>query len=354
MRIALIAGPWVAVPPPAYGGIETVLDHLARGLVAAGHEVVLATTGDSGCPVTRTWLFPEALGVQEGGSLAELRHILHAYDWLDGQGIDVVHDHTLAGPVFAAKAGLPVLTTNHGPFDENLAPYYAAIADMVPIIAISERQAATAGSIPVAAVVHHGIDVDTVPVGAGDGGYAAFLGRMCPDKGIPVAIRTARLAGVPLRIAAKMSEPREHAYFEREVEPLLGGDVEYVGELSRDDSAAFVGAACCLLNPIQWEEPFGMVMVEALATGTPVVATPWGAAPEIVVDGRTGFVRGCEDDLAACVRRSGELDRDACRADVAARFSTERMVAGHLRVYEQVAERGRAGRVTPPRCMVHR
>jgi glycosyltransferase involved in cell wall biosynthesis len=340
MRIALIAGPWVAVPPPAYGGIETVLDHLARGLDAAGHEVFLAATGDATCPVTRTWLFPEALGVQEGGSLAELRHVRHAYKWLGGLGCDVVHDHTLAGPALAAEAGFPVITTNHGPFDENLAPYYAAIADDVPIIAISESQAATAGSIPIAGVVHHGIDVDSVPVGAGDGGYAAFVGRMCPEKGIPAAIQIARAAGVPLRIAAKMSEPQERSYFEREVAPLLGGDVEYVGELDRDEGAAFVGAACCLLNPIQWEEPFGMVMVEALATGTPVLATARGAAPEIVVDGRTGFVRQREEDLATCLRRVGEVDRGECRTHVATWFSTERMVEGHLRMYAQVAGRG--------------
>ena len=340
MRVALIAGPWVAVPPLAYGGIETVLDHLARGLDAAGHEVLLVTTGDATCPVERTWLFPEALGVQEGGSLAELRHVLHAYEWLEGQGCDIVHDHTLAGPAYAARAGIPVVTTNHGPFDDVLAPYYAAIAHHVPIIAISESQAGSAGSIPIAGVIHHGIDVESVPAGDGTGGYAAFVGRMCPEKGIPAAIRVARAAGVPLRIAAKMSEPREQAYFEREVESMLGGDVEYVGELGRDESAAFVGAACCLLNPIQWPEPFGMVMVEALATGTPVVATPCGAAPEIVADGRTGFVRGTEEELAACVRSVADIDRAECRDDVAARFTTERMVAGHLEVYAQVAGRG--------------
>jgi glycosyltransferase involved in cell wall biosynthesis len=340
MRIAIVAPPWVPVPPPAYGGTEAVLDTLSRGLVAAGHEVLLATTGDAACPVPRTWEFDSALGVGVGRPLDELRHVIHAYDRLLDQHCDVVHDHTLVGPVYAARfPALPVVTTNHGPFNDDLMPFFAAIADRVPIIAISHHQASTAGDVPVAAVVHHGIDVDTSPIGDGSGGFAAFVGRMCPEKGVDAAARLARRAGIPLLIAAKMNEPLEQAYFEAEVAPLLGGDIEYVGELGRDDTARLVGAATCLLNPIRWAEPFGMVMLEALAVGTPVVTTPLGAAPEIVDDGVTGFLRADDDGLVDCLGQGGDLDRSRCRAVATERFSAARMVEAHLEVYDRIATR---------------
>jgi glycosyltransferase involved in cell wall biosynthesis len=338
MRIVIVAPPWVPVPPPAYGGTETVLDTLARGLQDAGEDVLLFTTGDSTCPVPRASVLERAAGVGVAGSATELRHVIHAYR--AALGADIVHDHTLIGPVYAERFGeLPVVTTNHGPFLSELGDYYRAIADQVPIIAISHHQARTAPEIPIAAVIHHGVDSSRFPVGGGGDGYAAYLGRMCPEKGIPTAIRVARLAGVPLRIAAKMSEPAERAYFEAEVRPLLGGNVEYLGELDAYEKAELLGGAFCLLNPIAWPEPFGMVMVEALACGTPVVATPMGAAPEIVTDGATGFIRSGEEALARAVLAAPGLDRAACREAVCTKFSAERMVAEHLRLYRSVLER---------------
>jgi glycosyltransferase involved in cell wall biosynthesis len=192
--------------------------------------------------------------------------------------------------------------------------------------------------VRIAAVIPHGLDLTGFRLGAG-GGYVAFLGRMHPGKGVSTAIRVARAAGLPLRIAAKMREPTERAYFQAEVEPLLGGDVEYVGEIAADEKSAFLGGATCLLNPLAWPEPFGLVMVEALASGTPVVATPCGAAPEIVDHGVTGFLAGSVVDLAAAVRRVGELDRGACRRAAEERFSAERMVRDHLALYGRARER---------------
>jgi glycosyltransferase involved in cell wall biosynthesis len=337
MRIMLIAPPWVAVPPIAYGGTEAVLDTLARGLQRSGHDVVLFTTGDSTCEVPRSSVLPQAIGVGKGGSATELRHVIHAYEAALNAKADIVHDHTLAGPVYADRFGrLPVVTTNHGPFQSELGDYYRAIAGGTPIIAISHHQASTATDIPIAAVIHHGVDPYRFPPGDGDGGYALFLGRMCPEKGIPTAIRAARRAGIPLRIAAKMSEPAELLYFERQVEPLLGGEIDYIGEVTGTDKAALLRGAVCMLNPIDWPEPFGMVMVEALACGTPVVATPMGAAPEIVEHGRTGFVCSGEANLAKAVVASTDLDRNECRMAVAVRFSADRMVADHLALYEKV------------------
>jgi glycosyltransferase involved in cell wall biosynthesis len=173
-----------------------------------------------------------------------------------------------------------------------------------------------------------------------------FLGRLSPDKGVHVAARVARTAGIPLRIAAKMREPAERAYFEASVAPLLGGDVTYIGEVNGRDKLDLLAGASCLLNPLAWPEPFGMVMIEALACGTPVVATPCGSVPEIVTEGVTGFVRGAEAELAEAMGRAGELDRTLCRKDAATRFSTARMVADHVELYERVAQ-GRSAAADP-------
>ncbi len=341
MRVAVIAPPWLPVPPPAYGGTEAVLDALARGLVAAGHDVLLCTTGDATCPVEKWWVYEQALGVGvPGAALGEIRHVLGAYDAARAWGAEVVHDHTLVGPLYAARfPDLPVVTTNHGPFDDDLSAFYAALAGRVPLICISHHQASTA-PVPVAAVIHHGIDVAEHRPGAGEGGYALFLGRMSPDKGVHVAARVAQRAGMPLRIAAKMREPAERAYFEQAVAPLLGGSVEYVGEVGGAAKHELLAGAACLLNPIAWPEPFGMVMIEALAAGTPVVATPCGAAPEIVEDGVTGFLASGEDALVDALRRAPGLDRAACRRSAKERFSVDRMVAGHVDLYRRVVAGG--------------
>jgi glycosyltransferase involved in cell wall biosynthesis len=335
MRIAIVAPPWVAVPPVGYGGTEVVLDGLARGLQAAGHDILLFTTGDSTCPVPKAWVFEEACGVGIGGAVTELRHVIHAYE--AASGYDIVHDHTLVGPVYSERfSSLPVVTTNHGPFDGELHDYYRAIGDRVPIIAISDHQASMVSDISVAAVIHHGIDVDKFTVGSGDGGYALFLGRMSADKGVHNAIRIARKAGVPLKIAAKLHEQPEYDYFNEYVRPLLGGDIEYVGEVGGAAKRELLAEAMCLLNPMQWHEPFGMVMIEALSSGTPVVATPRGAAPEIVDDGVTGYLRAGEEGLASALLRVGELDRAACRKAAVGRFSLEPMVDAHVALFERV------------------
>jgi glycosyltransferase involved in cell wall biosynthesis len=342
LRIAIIAPPWVAVPPLAYGGTEAVIDGLARALQSAGHEVLLFATGDSTCPVPSSWVFAAAVGVDAARPATELHHVVNAYDWIAGEA-DVVHDHTLVGPVYAQRfATVPVVTTNHGPFDGELGDYYRAIAPCVPIIAISRHQASTAVRTPVAAVIHHGVDVARFPVGNGEGGYALFLGRMSPDKGVHTAIAVARAAGVPLKIACKMQEPAEQAYYRAEVAPLLGDDVQFVGEVGGDEKLDLLAGARCLLNPIAWHEPFGMVMIEAMACGTPVVATPMGAVNEIIHDGVTGFVRATPGDLAVAVIAAGQLDRLACRQVAAERFSTARMAADHVRLYESVAGARRA------------
>ena len=336
MRIALIAPPWVPVPPPAYGGTEAVVDRLARGFQDAGHEVLLIASGDSTCPVPRTSVIDAAETMRMGAAVPELRHVIHAYERV--ADFDVVHDHTVMGPVYAAgRTGLPlVVTTNHGPFNEELSDIYRSIGTETPIIAISDSQAASADGVPIAAVIHHGIDTEAFPVGEGDGGYLLFLGRMVPEKGARRAALIAQLAGVPLRMAAKMREPLEVRFFEEQVKPLLGNGVEYIGEVGNGERLELLRGARALLNPIRWPEPFGLVMIEALACGTPVLTFAEGAAPEIVDDGITGYVCHDEAEMVRRISHLDELDRRACRTAAETRFSTARMVEDHLRLFERL------------------
>jgi glycosyltransferase involved in cell wall biosynthesis len=340
MRIALVAPPWLTVPPLAYGGTELVVDALARGLSAAGHEVVLFTTGDSSCPVERRWVFDAAQTEALPSVVVELRHAVAAYQHV--HDVDIVHDHTVAGPFVAERfTTLPVVTTNHGPFTPDVRALYRALEGRVPIVAISDHHASTAQDVPIARVIRHGISLDRYAFGPIPGEYLLFLGRMSPDKGVHEAIDVARRAGLPLLIAAKQHEPGERAYFRDHVAPHLDDDVRYVGEVGGRRKLALLAGALALLNPIRWDEPFGLCMIEALASGTPVLATPRGAAPEIVDDGVTGYLCEDLDDLVERARDIGRLDRAACRAAVAERFSAERMARDHVAFYENVLAGGR-------------
>lgn len=341
MRIGLIVGPWIPVPPPTYGGIERVVDTLARGFVDAGHEVLLAASADSQCPVPQVPGTRLSEPEEMGFTLSEMSHVIKAYQAM--RGVDVIHDHTLAGPLYAHRPhSVPVVTTIHGPLTPKMADVYRAIGRNTSIVAISHDQASHAPDVPVAGVIHHGMDVSAVPVGQGSGGYACFVGRICPDKGVMEAIALARQAGIPLRIAAKMREPDEQLYFREVVRPVLGSNEEFLGELADAEKYALMGNAVAFLNPIQWSEPFGLVMIEALATGTPVVGTPIGAAPEIVDHGITGYL-GPLEKLAAFIPEVAGLSRAACRAAVEERFNSQRMVADHLKLYGQVVEQYKSG-----------
>ena len=253
--------------------------------------------------------------------LIESRHVVDAYDAL--KHMDIVHDNTVVGPLYAWRfESLPVVTTNHGPFDDNLLALYRAAAGRVSIVAISEHQASTASPVPVDAVIHHGIELEAFPFGHGAGGYMLFLGRMTPEKGAREAALAARAAGVRLVIAAKLREPAEHAYFDEHVRPLLSADIEYVGEVGHEEKLALLAGAQALLNPIQWPEPFGLVMIEALACGTPVLAFPAGSAPEIVRHTETGFLCQDLDTMVARIADIATVDRRRCRSAARCRGTT--------------------------------
>jgi glycosyltransferase involved in cell wall biosynthesis len=347
MKVGLLAPPWVPVPPPSYGGTEAVVDRLARGLVTAGHEVLLFAPGDSTCPVPTVPNTSQARPDEIGITTVELAHVIRGHDGLSA--CDIVHDHTLAGPAVGRRRGAPpIVTTSHGPFTPEVSRVYRSFARRVPVIAISHAQAVQASlqGVHVTRVIHHGLDPDEITPGPGDGDYLLFLGRMHPDKGVDAAARVARAAGVPLRIAAKMREPAEREWFDECVKPLLSDDVTYVGEATQAEAATLLQGALALVNPIRWAEPFGLVMLEALAAGTPVLTFPIGAAPEIVEDGLTGYLCEDEDDMAKRVIDAQTLDRATCRAAVMTRFSTARVVEEHLALYQRVIDTRRRGRPT--------
>lgn len=332
MRIGLIAPPWLPVPPPCYGGTEEIIDGLATGLVAAGHDVRLFTTGDATCRVERSHVFFRAERARMGATIPELYHTLTAYEAFGDR--EIIHDHTIAG-LFAGlrQEQARIVTTSHNPFSDELLRIYKAVQDRVAVVAISEDQASRSKDLDIARVIHHGLDPDAYDFGTEPGGYLLFLGRMSPDKGVHLAARVARASGRRLLIAAKMQEPLEHQYFEEEVRPLLGDDVVFMGEADREAKRELLANADALINPIRWPEPFGLVMIEALASGTPVVAFSEGSVPEIVTDGVNGFVCRDEPEMIEALTRLGEIDRRSCRRSFEERFSVQRMVEEYIDLY---------------------
>jgi len=338
VRIGLIAPPWIPVPPPAYGGTEAVIDNLARALTDLGHDVRVFTVGASTCPVTRDHLFAEPVA-PIGQTVPEAAHVLAAYESLGD--VDLIHDHTILGPLLAGRSGMPtppVVTTNHGAFTASTRRILREVARTAAIVAISADHARRAGDVPIAAVIHHGIDLDLYRPGPRVDGHLVFIGRMSPDKGVDHAVLIARAAGRPLRIVTKMREPDELEYYQSCVRPILQpGDPE-PEELPLHERIAVLQSAAALVNPIAWPEPFGLVMAEALATGTPVVVTPVGSAPEIVTDRRTGFLCATDQEAVHSVQVVETIDRAVCRAEAERRFSMARMAAAYERLYRQVLE----------------
>ena len=258
MRIGLIAPPWVPVPPPAYGGTELVIDNLARGLKELGHDVRLFTVGESTCPVPTEYLYREPRA-PIGLPIVESAHVVAAYEAL--ADVDLIHDHTLLGPLVAGSAGVrrpPVVTTNHGPFTDETRPIWSAITEHASLICISHSQARASGSVPVSAVIHHGIDLDVHQPGPGGGDYLMFIGRMSADKGVHHAVRIAKEAGLPLVMATKMREAAEIDYFNAQVRPLLASEDQMPMEMPLRRRLSLLRGATALLNPITWREPFGL------------------------------------------------------------------------------------------------
>ena len=347
VRIAQVAPLYEAVPPKLYGGTERVVSLLTEELVRRGHEVTLFASGDSVTSARLAAVTERALRLDATNRDLLAADTIRQLDLVFGNArdFDIIHCHVdyLAYP-FSGLVSTPTLHTVHGRLDLSyLLPIYRQFKH-VPLVSISDAQRAPLADIGVTWVgtVHHGLTPERFAFSANPGDYLAFLGRLSPEKQPDVAIEVAKRAGLPLRIAAKI-DAADQEYFHRVVAPLLDHPlIEFVGEIGDADKSAFLGAARALLFPIDWPEPFGLVMLEAMACGTPVIARPCGSVPEVVRSGVNGFIGDTVSDLVDAVRRVETLDRAACRRDFERRFSVARMVADYEALYQRACQHARA------------
>jgi glycosyltransferase involved in cell wall biosynthesis len=339
VRIAQIAPPWFTVPPAGYGGIELVVALVADGLVERGHDVTLFASGGSRTLATLVSPMPDPPDpVLLGNAWFDVFHAASAYLQI-ADTFDVVHDHSgITGPALGAIRGgrPPVVHTLHGPWTEPSRQLYGLLDEHVHLVAISAAQRADNPDVRYAGVVHNGIDLDRYPFVEKKDDYLVYIGRANPDKGPALAIEVARRAGLPLAMVIKKNEPSERVYWDEVIAPMLHDGVEVYEAISHERKVDLLGGARAMVFPIQWPEPFGLVMVEAMACGTPVIACPEGAAVEIVDDGTTGFLRATVDGLVDAVGEAARCSPAACRERVDRNFSAEVMVAGYERVYEAV------------------
>lgn len=339
LRIAQVAPLFESVPPQGYGGTERIVSYLTEALVRLGHDVTLFATGDS---KTRARL----VAVRQ----AALRLDPEVRDWIPHQILllerllkcssefDVIHFHTdVMQMPFIRRLHAACVTTLHGRLDlPDLPPFYREFSDS-PVVSISEAQRGPLPDARWVGNVYHGLPADLYRMGPGGGGYFAFLGRISPEKRPDVAIEIAKRAGVRLKIAAKV-DPADVEYFQTEIEPLLDHPlVEYVGEVSDQDKQDFLGHADALIFPIDWPEPFGLVMIEAMACGTPVIARTRGSVREVMSHGVSGYLFEDVDEAVEQARRIPQFDRRMCRAYFEERFTAERMALDYMRVYEELA-----------------
>lgn len=349
MRIAMVVPPWIALPPEGYGGIESVCAALVDGLVDRGHDVTVYGVGH-GRTKGRYVRCGEPQYERIGQTMPEVVHAAVSAQALNADPPDIVHDHSTAGLLLARSRRAPTVATMHGPVHGELGDYARALGSAVQLVAISRDQRRRAPDLAWRGVVHNAVPVHSFPFGAAKEDFALFLGRCSPEKGLDRAILASRRAGLRLLIGAKCIERPEKEYFEQRVRPLLGPDVSWLGEVAGDRKLDLLRRARCLLFPIEWEEPFGMVMIEALSCGTPVVALRRGAVPEIIEDGVTGLLTSDVGELPRLLHEVTRLDPAACRQAAETRFDVSLMVAAYEELYRRVLTDRLAGRrlVSPP------
>jgi glycosyltransferase involved in cell wall biosynthesis len=340
MRIAQVAPLYERVPPTLYGGTERIVSYLVEEQVRRGHDVTLFASGDSRTNAAVVAPVPSALRLDSSMTDPLAPHVVELAQVFDqADAFDLIHCHLdyLAFP-FSRLVATPTIHTLHGRLD---LPHLRSLMGHfgeVPLVSISHAQRRPLEHLELnwTANVYHGLPLEAYQPGAGDGGYVAFLGRISREKRPDLAIAIATQAGVPLKIAAKV-DPIDREYFEKEIEPLLDHPlIEYVGEIGEADKSRFLGDAKALLFPIDWPEPFGLVMIEALACGTPVIARPCGSVPEIVTPGRTGYIGDTVEELVEAVQQVDRLDRAQCRQEAEMRFSVPRMANDYDKAYQRL------------------
>jgi glycosyltransferase involved in cell wall biosynthesis len=339
MRIAQIAPLVESVPPTLYGGTERVVSWLTEELVALGHDVTLFAAGDSVTSATLEPVVPRSLRLAGIHNSTPYNIIMLDQVAARQEEFDVLHFHIdfFHYPLFRRLAH-KTLTTIHGRQDlPELPDIYRAFPNM-PLVSISNHQRKPVPPVNWRGTVHHGLPEGLLREGGGEGGYLAFLGRICADKGILPAIEIARRAGLVLKVAAKV-DPADQKYFDQEVRPLLdrSAHVEFIGEIGDAQKSEFLGRAKALLFPISWPEPFGLVMIESMACGTPVIAFNCGSVPEIMEDGLTGFVVEDIDGAVAATEKLDRLFRPSIRSRFEERFSSRAMAREYLRIYQALA-----------------
>lgn len=341
MRIAQVAPLYESVPPKLYGGTERVVSWLSEELVRLGHDVTVFASGDS---LTTARLIP---GCKESLRLCpeSIDHLAHHFVQMDQvlrhkDEFDLIHFHVdyLHFPISRRERYVHV-TTLHGRLDiPDLVPLYNVYSE-IPVISISDSQREPLPRLNWQGTVHHGMPIGSYKFHRKGGNYLAFLGRTSPEKGLDSAIEIARAAGMPLKIAAKVDKA-DQDYFDTVIKPLLGGsDVEFVGEIGYPEKNDFLGNAAALLFPIAWPEPFGIVMIEGMACGTPVIAYPFGAVPEVIEDRVSGFLVSDVAGAVAAVKQIGKIDRKKVRMHFENNFTAERMALDYLHIYERMVGR---------------
>ncbi|MBE9607506.1 glycosyltransferase family 4 protein [Acetobacteraceae bacterium H6797] len=337
MRIAQIAPLIEAVPPRLYGGTERIVSYLTEELVAQGHDVTLFASGDSQTSAKLVPMVPSALRLdpsvkdQMAPTLLMLEHVFS-----QAHKFDVLHFHLDYFPFsLFSRQNVPFVTTLHGRLDlDELSPVYDAFGH-VPVVSISDSQREPLPQANFVSTIYHGLPSQLLTPVRAKHDYLAFLGRICPEKRVDRAIEIARRAGLPIKIAAKIDRV-DQEYFDTQIKHLMDQPhVEFIGEINEQQKREFLGGAMGLLMPIDWPEPFGLVMIEAMACGTPVIAYRHGSVPEVVEDGKTGFVVRNIDEAVAAARRLPLLPRAAIRARFEERFSATRMAKDYVSVYEQ-------------------
>ena len=345
MKIAQVAPLAESVPPQLYGGTERVVAFLTNELVRLGHDVTLFASADSDTSGRLVPVWPRALRLDGGCRDSLIPHFLMLENVAQrASEFDIIHFHT--GPLhfpLARRLATAHLTTLHGRLDmPELQPFFDQFRD-IPVVSISRAQQTPLPQAGWIGTVHHGLPPDLLRFEQGPGSYLAFVGRISPEKRVDRAIAIATACGLPLKIAAKV-DPADREYFERDIRHLLENPlVEYVGEIGEAQKSEFLGGAIALLFPIDWPEPFGLVMIEALACGTPVVAFRGGSVPEVLVDGVTGFVVDTMDDAVRATRDVGRLDRRRCRAVFDRRYNVTRMATDYVALYEAMMAQAPAG-----------
>jgi glycosyltransferase involved in cell wall biosynthesis len=344
LRIAQVAPLYESVPPQFYGGTERVVAYLTEELVHRGHEVTLFASGDSTAKAKIQSTYPAALraaGLPHLGASLQMPALSEVFD--RSERFDIIHCHVdFWSFPFARLVTTPTVTTVHGRLDiADLFGVYRYYSD-APVVSISQAQRAPLPELNWVDTVYHGLPREQLRFNPGPGKYLAFLGRIAPEKRPDLAIEIARRTGIPLKIAAKV-DVVDQDYFESDIRPRIDSrNVEFIGEIGEHEKNEFLGDALALLFPIDWPEPFGLVMSEALACGTPVIARPCGSVPEIIKQGVTGFVASSLDDLVHAVHNVSGIARGKCREVFETRFTADAMAANYERIYYQLISAGRA------------